>query len=197
MKDLVSNTTEVIADLLKKSGVTKTIDILFLSREISNIPRCHTLPVTNKGTLAGHILTSVYLFDFLNHNMYIDPFVSHDKREELITYILYHDIEEILLGDIPFHVNKLIGEFPNKVRDEISKNFHSFQNPLTSDLHNVAKQIDIMDLMLTIRMDPKFNGVTFESYRLKTVYHNCLDVMISLQKNALHKIDYEKVVSLT
>lgn len=189
---------EIVKDLVAKQNITKDTDWLMLAREITNIPRSHKLPVTNKNTLAGHLFNVVILFEFLlAHRDYWSEFpreLTQEEVWEIKDYLLHHDLEEALIGDIPYHVNKLIGTLPNEVREYMEIQLKAKPSQIRPELHNIAKQIDMLDFMIAMQSDMKFNLDNFDGRYLRTCFENGEEAIQFLLEKSIYKIDYAKLL---
>lgn len=182
----------MLKKLLASNDVKEKTDYLFLARHVGTLHRCHTLDMYRRPTLAEHMLNCCYLLDYSYSNGLIYPVLTFDEYRMVRDYLLYHDVEETLIGDTPY-TYPIAGDFDNVVRGEVVKHF-GINVVLSPELHSLAKQIDMVDFLLTMLDDMDGNGQasTYKSRRKKKCIANAVDALLDLQSKATYKLEYQR-----
>lgn len=180
-------------ELFNKNSVSKDQDYLFLSRGLSNIQRSQTLPIKNKISVAEHILNSLFLYDFLRNNSYITPYPEKDLSIKIKEYLQYHDIEETIVGDIPYFTAKLVKTHSEEVRNTIAMRFGVDTSLIDSDMGSLVSQIDMLEFYLSVVQEDGF--CDFDKERMAQVRFNAVEVMEHLYNNSYYKVDYRRLIN--
>ena len=186
----------MVNNILEANGIKSDLDFLYLARHVGTLHRCHTLDMNRRPTLAEHMLNCYYLFQWAHHNKLITPTLSEEQASQIKTYLLAHDLEETLTGDIPY-TNPQSGDFDNQVRDRITSMF-GLNTILPPELHNIAKTFDMIDFLITMTDD--IDGIgeenigSYKNRRKVTCITNAVTAIEKLQMNATYKVKVERLL---
>ena len=192
-----------LTELLSRNGVSNLEDYLSLSRQLSNVPRCHTLPIKSKISVSEHTLNCMFMFDWLYHNNLISPEIPGDHRNTIKLQLQYHDLPEILMGDIPYYSKN---DDNRKLEKEISKDILSnFGVDERSDFFNqeygdLISIIDMLEFYKTIQEElnilPNYKSSYFMPIfkRLCVCRNNAFEEIRRLNKKSKYKIDINEVL---
>lgn len=162
-----------VHELLEKNGVVDDKSFLRLLRGFDCLPRCHTLPIMKSKSVAEHTIGCIHLLYYLNIGR-ITPPLSSDDLKNCAEYLMYHDLNELLVGDIPYYVAKFIDE------SEITSYFKDMLAPdheLSHKLYKVCKFVDMLEFYLHILEQP---NLTYEP-RLEKVLNNAVNELNSMK----------------
>lgn len=181
----------LVEDLYVKNSISedRPIDHYFLSRSLKNIPRCHTLPVENRDSVAEHVTNTLFLADFLNHNGFINPKLTKEQLYELKEILQYHDLGESIVGDIPYHTAKLIKDFEETAKRSIANQF-GIEDKYSPMILELSSQIDTLDFVLSMNNACLKASNSFDKRRLEQVYQNGLDILRLKTETAHFKVEY-------
>lgn len=171
--------------------IESEIDVFSLSRQLSTIPRSHTLPdQIPSNSVAVHTLNCLFLVDFLNAKGHIMPKLSKAELFRIKEWLQYHDIQESLVGDIPYHIARIPGvpEIEKEINLAIKNEFESYFL-LSDDLLNLAKIIDALEFYISIL------GVrcrtTPEQKRIDQAKKNVLAILNNAEKNSYYTVQVD------
>jgi len=185
-----------IDHLFKANGVETKGDLLSLTRQLNRVPRSHTLPFTSRESVLEHCARATQLVDFLNAQGIISPALEPSELVAVKNYMLYHDIHEIVVGDVPYFVEKQLGNSPSKVRDRIMVYF-GVDLQLSPELFQLAKMIDAMEFVITASEDPNMGADNFAGKRLETVLENGVAIIDKhIAASTKYKVDLERFEDL-
>lgn len=165
-----------LPQIFESNGVENGTDVLHLVRSLINVPRAHTLPMANRESILEHCARAVMLFDYMNHTGLITPKLEGEEQNLIRNYLLYHDVHEVVTGDIPYFIEKALGREPSRVRDQILPYFGA-QAELEPELFKLAKVIDALDFCITISEDPVLNSESYNGKRLRQARTNALEIV--------------------
>jgi hypothetical protein len=126
----------------------------------------------------------MFMVDYFYHHELINPKPHKEFIQEVKDYLQYHDIEETLVGDIPFYVSREIGTFPEDVRDNLAKEFGKTGNVL-SIVKSLALQFDMLDFYLSVKYDRQTNELSYDGERLMICLGNARDMLSRYKEAAL------------
>lgn len=184
---------EFVEDMLHKNQIKKSIDFLHLQRNLGKIDRCQILPVTRKGSVAEHILNSLFLADYCFNHQLIFPPISVYQLGMLKIGLMYHDVEETIMGDIPFYVAKKLDDVSRSVRARICDEFGINLDSLVA-FEELMSQFDMLDFLITILGDPKLGLNNNEGVRLRQCRDNAIQALEERIERSHHKVDYRKLL---
>lgn len=187
-----------VDELFERNAIKTDLDALYLSRSMGNIPRCHTLNLSRRHSLSEHTLNCLFLVDYIIHNKLYrlkstTLWVMEDVRLQAKDWLLYHDLEETVIGDIPFYVARIpeIKEMADKIKSRLCRSFghENTVHPLSLE---IAKMVDMIDFMLNMKSEIKAHPTD----RLNACYQNSLEVLESLNNNSnLVEVFYQELLS--
>jgi hypothetical protein len=148
--------------------------------------------MVNRPTVGEHTLNLLFIIDFLKFNGCI-PQVTDEEYLRIKGWLQYHDVEETVVGDIPYHFAKFVDEESEAVRQTIASRFIESYT-LTPKEYTVAKIVDITDFILTMKDEPTRTQDTYSNTRVQKVLKNGYDVLHSLIHKAV--TSYECPVNL-
>jgi len=188
----VNGVTPLDVDLIfEANGIENVGDVYNLTRQLANLPRSHTLPFNKRESVLEHMARTVYLTDFMHHNNLITPALTSEEHRSVRDYMMYHDVHEIVTGDIPYFVEKALGDQPSKVRDRIMGHF-GVNIQLSPELFQLAKMIDAFEFLLTVLEDAHMKDDGFAGKRLSKVAENAGGIIEKYLENSLkYKIDLD------
>lgn len=178
--------------LIKNESVETAEDFYFLVRGLKNIPRCHALPVQNRDSVAEHIVNTLFLADFCHSMGRISPAINIAELIQLKTYLQFHDVEETVMGDIPYHTAKRIESLHEETRELISERFGVQLSLYRKDIKDLAAQFDMLDFILSMIPEEGFNS--FDNKRLVNIHAAAIDVMEKLVSKSRYKLDYKSIL---
>lgn len=204
--------------LLENNAVKCKADIYHAVRGLVHVPRAHTLAMTHRESILEHCAKCVQLLDFLHAQNLITPKLELEDYLKLRNYMFYHDSHEIFTGDIPYYVEKCLGNQPSRVRDIITKAF-GVDVQLTPEVFQLSKMLDALEFFITISEDPKLsipyeqklrvdgegnilakpaNTMPFEVRRLRKIQENAKSILDKyLESSMKYTINYSVLFSLS
>lgn len=184
---------EKINDLLKWNGVTEPHDMLHVGRSLTRTLRCHALPVSRNGTVAEHSFNCMLLADYLHFNGLINPSINSGQLQALKDTLMYHDIEESLMGDIPAFVAEEVTKYSNTARAFMSGHFIKNSMPL-DEIYKLSKQIDMLDFLLNMLDEPTSPYNTYNNARINKAIDNATESLTERVSKSFHKIDFVSIL---
>lgn len=131
--------------------------------------RCHVKQVLKHQNVADHTWGLLLIL------MEIEP----TARPELVKYCLYHDVGEVITGDLPHKVKRSYPKL-NEIIEEIEDEFRvsqGIQQELTDYEVKVFKWCDMFEFMLYCEREIKLgNRSLVRSYRYAGEYCDNLDL---------------------
>lgn len=163
-----------VANVIKTSGISSQPQMLAMAMFLNSVRRCQTLPIVGEYSVGNHVLNCLFLVDFLANNSYIVPrdgsvpCLSEKDVGRVKLYLQYHDVEEALVGDIPYHAAlELPQEFRKNVRSEMA--WYGFKMAMDfdgrfNDMHkSVADVIDVLEFVLFMSNQPTTGHLGFRN----------------------------------
>ena len=124
----------------KQNKKLKPEEILKILREAGNVSRCHTIPYSGSYTIAQHCYGAVSILLLLHPK----PSVN------LVKAVMWHDVHERYLGDVPAPALWSDGEFA-KLYDRLAERINK-----TCGIHSNLNIIERMWLNAVDKMDLLF-----------------------------------------
>jgi 5'-deoxynucleotidase YfbR-like HD superfamily hydrolase len=175
--------------IFESNNVATAADILHLVRSLARVPRAHTLPMARRESILEHCIRCTHLADWMNEQGCITPKLNPADLTGLKNYLLYHDVQEAVIGDIPYYIEKYLGSEPSKVRDRITTVF-GINTQLDPEVFAIAKVVDALDFLIGLQEDPELQSKFFNGNRLRKIERNAKDILTQMSAKLInYKID--------
>ncbi len=184
--------------LFEDNAIKNPKDVFYLLRQLRYLPRGHILSITNRPSVMEHMISCVYMFDyFIKQKVIIIP---ESSIQPIRNTLLYHDIHEILCGDIPSPMKNRENELDSDYVQSMLEPYVKDAEKLSSDDIIIIKVIDMLDFALTLREEINYRSqlepIDFNVRRLYRSYTDLLDKIkekIKTISNNKYKADYDLI----
>lgn len=179
-----------LSQIFDSNNVATAADVLHLVRSLARVPRAHTLPMARRESILEHCIRCTHLADWMNEQGCIQPKLNPEELIGLKNYLLYHDVQEVVIGDIPYYIEKYLGSEPSKVREVITKIF-GVDTQLSPEVFAIAKVVDALDFLIGLQEDLELQSNSFIGNRLRKIEQNAKDILSQMSAKLItYKIDY-------
>jgi len=131
---------------------------------IFNIPRIYGVSGFGKWNVGQHSLCTAFLaLYWAKYRKY-----PKEKRGELVTLAITHDLHEAVTGDIlPFFKTKEVRKMIDRIQGDIVKHFSIGES---SELQHELKLLDMTSFLYEIRVSGHESGLTKRNKLLEEIY---------------------------
>ena len=141
-----------------ESNKKYTLDLSDLARA-GHVTRWHSVRTLREQTLAEHHYMVAMIANKLAKNI-LGANITDSDRVQLLEYALWHDMPEIIMGDISSPCKRKIQQLCNgqknpiaELEDEIAPWLKKIKNNLKPELVVIAKLSDLMDAIIFIAQE--------------------------------------------